>query len=279
MTKLFQGARENKKHVFSAIGLGILFWLVQFAYQYYILVPGEMTSSIVRSTALTGATLIGAALLIGPLAKLFPTRNFIQYRRTIGVIGFTFAILHVLSVMFFFFNFGIAEVLYSLNPYTNPLIFGLLAFVIYIPLYLTSTDWAVEKLNYKRWKAIHRLVYIAWIFTILHYMQINPNLLYNPVGYLLLGVTYATLILEFATFIKYSVEKGGKGKYLGSGVIIGTFVLFFLAYYLKQNILVLSLVPITIIGGLVLYSILKIKQYMVQKSDIHRYDEVRTEKV
>lgn len=278
MVRLFQGAIENKKHVFSAITLGILFWFIQFAYQYYVLVPGEMISSIVRSTAITGATLIGVALLIGPLAKLFPSKNYIQYRRTIGVLGFTFAILHVLSVMFFFFNFGIAEVLYTLDPYTNPLIFGLLALVLYIPLYVTSTDWAVEKLNFKRWKAIHRIVYVGWIFTVLHFMQINPNLLYNFAGALLLAVTYATLIFEFATFIKYSSERDGKGKYLGSIVIIGALVLFFLAYYLKQNILVLSLIPVIIIGGAVLWFVVWYSK-RPKDQDIHKYDQAKFEKV
>ena len=260
MVKLFEGAMQDKKYVFTSIGLGILFWLIQFAYQYYVLVPGEMQSSIVRSAAITGATLIGIALIIGPLAKLWPSKNYIRHRRTFGVIGFTFIIVHILAVMAYFFNFGFAELLYDLNPYVNPLIFGILGFIVYIPLYVTSTDWAVEKLGFKRWKLIHRLVYVAWIVSVLHFMQINPSLLYNPVGYGLIGVTYATLILEFAAFIKYSSEKGGRGKYIGSAIIIAAAILFFLGYYLKQNVLVLSLIPVTVIGGLVIWFILWYKK-------------------
>ena len=260
MVKIFEGARENKRYVFTSVVLGIAFWLAQFAYQYFFLIPGEIQGSIVRSAALTGATLIGIALIIGPLAKFWPTRNYIQHRRTFGVLGFTFIIVHMLSVMFYFFNFGFAELFQSLNPYANPILFGLAAFLIFIPLYLTSTDWAVEKLGFLKWKSIHRLVYVAYILSVLHFIQINPLLLLNPAGYFLLAVTASVFALEMAAFLKYVREKGGKGKYIGGAIIVIGIILFYLVYAINKSGIVLYGIPIVSAVLIAIYAVYWLKK-------------------
>jgi methionine sulfoxide reductase heme-binding subunit len=46
---------------------------------------------------------------------------------------------------------------------------GLVAFLILVPLALTSTHHSITWLGYKRWKLLHRLSYVAAILAILHY--------------------------------------------------------------------------------------------------------------
>jgi sulfoxide reductase heme-binding subunit YedZ len=45
---------------------------------------------------------------------------------------------------------------------------GFSAFVLLVPLALTSNDWAVRKLK-RSWSKLHRLVYLIAILVILHY--------------------------------------------------------------------------------------------------------------
>ncbi|MBI3587994.1 ferric reductase-like transmembrane domain-containing protein [Candidatus Micrarchaeota archaeon] len=227
---------EKRSYILKASAAALAFWLAEFAFQYFFLASGavRMETSIERSFALAGTTLIGLALAIGPLFALRPEWNFITYRRTLGVAGFTFAVLHVVSVIAFFMGFNPGQIFYSLNPYFNPLIFGVIAFVIFIPLCLTSTDWAMRKLGFRNWKTVHRLAYFAFIATVLHFTQINTPILYNPAGYALVGVTVATFALELAAFAK-KVRAGtaGRGAFIGAGIILLALALFSIAFLIK----------------------------------------------
>ena len=228
--KLFQGLKENKKYVLKASMLILIFWFIEFSYQYRILIPGQMQLSLLRSFALTGATLISLALIIGPVAKL-TKRNYIFHRRTVGVWGFTFIIMHMLMVLSYIYNFNLSTVLNPLNPFLNPPIFGAIAFVIFLPIYLTSTDWAVDRLGFKKWKKIHRLVYFAYIIAVLHYTLVSSRWFSNPANFLLLVVTAAALLLQVLAFIKTTKKMRSK-KAAMAGIIIILFgaAMFYLAY-------------------------------------------------
>lgn len=228
--KIFAGIQKNKRYVATASFLALLFWFIQFIYQHQFLAV-SIESSLVRSFALTGATLISIALIIGPLARL-TKYNFVVHRRTFGVWGFTFILVHIIAVFYYIFNFDIGAVFFTLNPYMNPVIFGVLAVILFVPLYLTSTDWAVRKLGFRKWKGIHRLVYFAYIFAILHYTQINPPLLKNPAGYLLVAVTIIALVTQLAAFIKtVSKTKSKKAALAGIIIILIAALLFYWAFF------------------------------------------------
>ena len=190
---LFAGARKSIRYVLLSSGLALAFWALQFVYQYFFLLSGELGGSILRSFALSGATLIGAALIIGPLRTLFPKHNFVRHRRTVGVWGFTFIIMHFLSVITFLFEFDALALFWHPNPFANPILFAVFSFPIFTAMWTTSTDWAVARLGFRRWKAIHRLVFLAYISAILHFSLINAELLLNPAGYILIATTVAAL--------------------------------------------------------------------------------------
>ncbi len=219
--------RSKKFYILKAGLVAAAFWLVEFAYQYFFTSAGDLGSSLVRSFSFSGATLIGIALAMGPLAQLKPEWNFVEYRRTFGVAGFTFAILHYFSVLNFFYQFNLGALYFDLNPFKNPILFGTLAFLFFIPLYLTSTDWAISKLGFRTWKTIHRLVYFAFLFLIAHFVLINPPLLQNPAGYLLIAVSFTTLALELAAFAKkVRAGKAGMGAWAGAAITLFALLLF-----------------------------------------------------
>ena len=191
--------------------------MLQFVYQYFFLIPGEFGGSLLRSFALSGATLIGTALMIGPLRTIFPRYNFVRHRRTVGVWGFTFVIMHFLSVITFLFKFDLPGLFWHPNPFANPILFAVFSFPIFTAMWAISADWAVAKLSFKRWKALHRLVFLAYISAMLHFSLINPELLLNPAGYLLISMTVLALVLETSAFVKTVRQRGfGRGAVMVS---------------------------------------------------------------
>ena len=98
MAKLFEGARQNKKFVAKFILFALIFWLLQFSFQYYFAVPNEpesslfkgagnlLQTSLVRSLAFSGATFFAIALLLSSFFRWKP--NYAKYwhvRRSLGV--------------------------------------------------------------------------------------------------------------------------------------------------------------------------------------------------
>ena len=55
---------------------------------------------------------------------------------------------------------------------------GVAAYLLLLPLALTSTTWAIRKLGGKRWNRLHKLVYVAAICGVIHYWwQVKPGVL------------------------------------------------------------------------------------------------------
>lgn len=66
-------------------------------------------------------------------------------------------------------------ILPSLSIWQNGFLFGMIAFGLTLPLLLTSNDLAMRHLGGKKWKWLHRTVYIMFIFAILHRFFIKTH--------------------------------------------------------------------------------------------------------
>lgn len=212
---MFEGAKINKGYVLKASAAAIVFWLAHFIYEYYAV---GFDTAIVRSFALAGATLISLSLLIGPLSLL--TRfNFLVHRRTVGVWGFTFILMHFLSVLALYYNFDLFGNLVTL------ILFGLVSLIVFIPAYLTSNDTMLKKLGFRKWKFIHRLCYIAYILAVVHYTLLGSI---SAPKIILFAVTLAAIVLQLAGFAKTLTRtKSLKDALIGIMIIVfGAVVLF-----------------------------------------------------
>ncbi|MBI4043822.1 MAG: ferric reductase-like transmembrane domain-containing protein [Candidatus Diapherotrites archaeon] len=235
MPKLFEGAIQDWKYVLSFAAGAAVFWLLQFAYQFYVIIPNQFNLSLIRSFAFSGATLISIALLLGPLARLSPKWNFVMHRRMFGVCGFALIIGHSASVMTFLFNWNIQSIGLNASPFDNPVLFGLWAYWILFAMFLTSTDWAVAKLGTKNWKRLHRLVFIAYTLAVLHFVLVNPSALNNLAGQLLLGLAVLVFALQLLAFAKTVFQKRASLIEMGVGIalILGLGALLYLGFWLK----------------------------------------------
>jgi sulfoxide reductase heme-binding subunit YedZ len=155
--------------------------------------------------------LLIAALAVTPLRYLLNAPYIWQFRRMLGLFAFFYVTLHFLVFLAFLLQWQwqdlgreIAE-----RPYIT---FGFLAFVLLVPLGMTSVQFAQRKLG-RRWKKLHRLVYVINILAVLHVTwivrsSIADALLYGLLVLLLLG--YRLLRHKSATVRQFSLRRAPK---------------------------------------------------------------------
>ncbi len=97
-------------------------------------------------------------LSLNPVIRRFNIdflRKINRYRRIIGVAVFTYAALHVMCYVAKK-GIDISELLKS--PVRG---FGALAFIMLIPLAITSNHYSIKKLTVPVWRNLHKYVYLA----------------------------------------------------------------------------------------------------------------------
>ena len=125
-------------------------------------------SQALNQLGLVALIFLVAALICTPLKTLFGWTWPLRLRRMLGLFGFAYATLHVSTYVgvdqFFDWQAIIADIV------KRPFIFvGFAAFVLLIPLAMTSTAASIKRLGYARWQQLHRLAYIAPLLGILHF--------------------------------------------------------------------------------------------------------------
>jgi len=110
-----------------------------------------------------------AALVCTPLKLLFGWTWPIRIRRMLGLLAFFYAALHVSTYTGLdqFFDW---PAIYADVTKRKFICVGLAAFVLLIPLALTSTNAAVKRLGFVRWKRLHRLAYVVPILAVVHFI-------------------------------------------------------------------------------------------------------------
>lgn len=127
---------------------------------------------LVHPTGEFGARFMIIAMMITPLTMLFRGRSFPRWlmkrRRYLGVAAFFYAAAHTI-----FYLIDKGAVAYSGTELSKIYIWtGWLAFMIFVPLAITSTDSWVRKLG-TRWKTLQRFVYAAAVLTLLHWAALH----------------------------------------------------------------------------------------------------------
>lgn len=125
---------------------------------------------------------LAASLAITPLMRFTGWGWMLAQRRFLGLAAFFWALGHlsVYIVLDQFFDWSaIAEDILKRIYIT----LGMLAFVLLIPLALTSTKSSIRKLGGKRWNQLHRLVYVSAIAGCIHFLWAVKKDLTEPMLY------------------------------------------------------------------------------------------------
>jgi sulfoxide reductase heme-binding subunit YedZ len=130
------------------------------------------------------------ALSITPLRKLLRIPALIKFRRMFGLYAFFYGSLHFLTYIWLDKFFNLHEMLVDVAK-RKFITVGFTAFVLLIPLAVTSTTGWIRRLGGKRWQTLHRLVYVSAICGVIHYLWLVKADIRKPLEY---GAILATLL-------------------------------------------------------------------------------------
>jgi sulfoxide reductase heme-binding subunit YedZ len=133
-----------------------------------------------------------ASLGCTPLKILLGWKWPLRLRKTLGLMAFFTVLFHFLVYVLIDQQLAIAAVLEDITKRWFILI-GFIAFVLLIPLALTSTKEALQSIGPKRWKQLHRLAYVVGVLGVVHFVMrvkqdLTEPLIYGAVLTFLLGV-------------------------------------------------------------------------------------------
>jgi len=107
-------------------------------------------------------------LCITPFRKLFKINWLIKLRRMLGLFTFFYAGLHFISYVWLDQFFDWQEILIDI-PKRPFITIGFVSFILLLALAITSTNTMQRRLK-KKWKMLHRLVYIIPVLVIVHFI-------------------------------------------------------------------------------------------------------------
>jgi sulfoxide reductase heme-binding subunit YedZ len=129
----------------------------------------------ILTTGMSALVFLMLTLVVTPLRKLGGWNWLIALRRMLGLYAFFYVCLHFFLFFGYDREFSITSTLTEMGK-RRYLLVGITAFLVMVPLAVTSTNAMIKRLGGKRWRALHRLTYVAAIAGVLHfYMQVKAD--------------------------------------------------------------------------------------------------------
>ncbi len=121
-----------------------------------------------------------AGLCVTPLRRYLGV-NLLKFRRAIGVMAFVYVTAHLLVWLVLDVQF-LGQIWADIlkRPYITV---GMAAFVLMVPLALTSNNWSVRRLG-PRWRQLHKLTYAVALLGGLHFVMLSKGFQLEPLLYL-----------------------------------------------------------------------------------------------
>ena len=173
--------------------IGLLPFIRLVAFTFLDKLGANPVEFITRNTGDWTLYLLCITLSVTPLRKLTQWNWLIRLRRMTGLFAFFYALLHFTTFLWFDHFFDLTEMWADVikRPFITV---GFIAFVLLLPLALTSTNSMIKRLGGKRWQWLHRLVYVIVPLGILHYfwMKAGKHDFFQPI---IFGTIVALLLL------------------------------------------------------------------------------------
>ena len=137
-----------------------------------------------------GLKFLVAGLVITPLRR-YTGLNLIRFRRAIGLVTFYYICLHLL--VWLVLDVQIPSEIWAdivKRPYVT---IGMAAFLMMVPLAITSNNWSVRKLG-RAWRTLHKAIYGIAILGCVHFIWLSKGFQIEPLVYL--AVVLALLALR-----------------------------------------------------------------------------------
>ncbi len=163
-------------HVGSLIPLAVLIWEYQ---------TGRLGADPVREilfhTGTTSLVLLVLSLAATPLNILLGWKQVLPLRKPLGLYAFFYVSLHLLTFLWLDYGFVWDFIVDGVLEQRFVLV-GTAAFLLLVPLAATSNRWSQRKLG-KKWKQLHKLVYVIIILALIHFFWLVKNVYVEPTIY------------------------------------------------------------------------------------------------
>ena len=138
--------------------------------------------AITHTTGEWTLRLLLATLAITPLRRITGWVWLTRLRRMVGLFAFFYLVLHFTTYAVLDASLDLAYVIEDVADRLYITV-GFAAFVMLVPLAVTSTNAMVRRLGPLRWRRLHRLVYAAGICGALHFLWLVKADLREPLVY------------------------------------------------------------------------------------------------
>src|ERR1700681_1904143 len=139
---------------------------------------------------------------VTPFRKILHLPELIRFRRMLGLFAFFYACLHFTTYIWLDKFFDLPEMWKDIAK-RKYITVGFTAFLLLIPLAVTSTAGWIRRLGGKRWQMLHRLIYFSAAFGVIHYYWLVKSAVITPLTY---GAMVAILLL-WRLFVSISRKK------------------------------------------------------------------------
>lgn len=185
----------------SVIPLGLLLWDL-----YRQRVGPNPLEFATRTTGMLTLVFLSLTVAITPLRQMFRLNSLVKYRRMLGLFAFFYGTLHLLTYVWFdrVFNFVSVAQDVAQRPF---ILVGMVAFLLMVPLAITSTNKMIKRVGGKRWAKLHRLVYVAAIAGVVHFWMLVKSDVRLPLTFafiILFLLGYRLLVKYFPSDVRIS---------------------------------------------------------------------------
>ncbi|HEV8428536.1 MAG TPA: protein-methionine-sulfoxide reductase heme-binding subunit MsrQ [Pyrinomonadaceae bacterium] len=178
----------------SLIPLVLLLWDL-----YHKRVGPNPLEFATRTTGMLTLVFLSLTIAVTPFRKIFGINSLVKVRRMLGLFAFFYGVLHLLTYVWFDRFFNLISVVQDVGR--RPFILaGMIAFVLMVPLAVTSTNKMVKRLGGKRWAVLHRLVYLSAIAGVVHFWMLVKSDIRLPLtfAFILLFLLGYRLLAKYA---------------------------------------------------------------------------------
>ena len=137
---------------------------------------------ITRATGKSTLIFLLITLAVSPARKLLEMAWLTRFRRMFGLFAFFYASLHFMTYIWLDKFFDVHEMLADIAK-RKFITVGLAAFVLLIPLAVTSTKGWIIRLGGKRWHRLHQLTYVSAVLGIFHFLWLVKFDTRRPIRY------------------------------------------------------------------------------------------------
>ena len=136
----------------------------------------------IRTTGILSLIFLVLSLAVTPASRITGYGWLGQFRRMLGLYAFFHAALHFLLFFGFDRAANVRDTASEIvkRPY---LMVGVVGLIVMVPLAATSTNGMIKRLGPSRWKALHRLAYVAAAAGALHFYMLVKADTTRPIAF------------------------------------------------------------------------------------------------